>query len=54
METRDIATVTPGGAAIAASWLELFETTLSITLLSVSTAFIIYRWIRISRDKGSP
>ena len=53
MDPKDIATVAPGGAAIAASWLDLIETTLSITLLAISIAFVIYRWFRISRDKGA-
>ena len=51
MDPRDALTVAPGGAAITASWLNLVETTLSICLLSLSIAFVVYRWWRISRDE---
>jgi hypothetical protein len=51
MDPRDVLTVAPGGVAIAASWLNLVETTLSICLLSLSIAFVVYRWWRISRDE---
>ena len=53
MDAKDIATVAPGGVAIAASWLNLVETTLSITLLALSIAFVLYRWWKISRDGSS-
>ncbi len=53
MDPKDIATVAPGGVAIVASWANLVETTLSITLLALSIAFVLYRWWKISKD-GSP
>lgn len=49
MDPKDIVTVAPGGAAIVASWLNLLEQTLSISLLSASLAFLIYRWWRMTR-----
>ena len=52
MDPKDMATVAPGGAAITASWLDLIETTLSITLLALSIAFIFYRWWKISKDSS--
>ena len=51
MDPKDILTVAPGGVAIVASWANLVETTLSICLLSLSIAFVVYRWWRISRDE---
>jgi|TARA_R100000808_G_C2064047_1_gene94267 membrane protein implicated in regulation of membrane protease activity len=51
METKDLATVAPGGVAVAASWLGLVETSLSILLLLASLCFLAWRWRQAVREK---
>ena len=51
MDLKDLLTAAHGGIAIAASWLNLVKTTLSICLLSCSITFIGYRCQRILRDE---
>ena len=51
MEPKDIITVAPGGVAVAASWLGLVETSLSILLLLASLGFLEWRWQQALRDK---
>lgn len=50
MGPKDIMTVAPSEAAIVASWLNLLEVTLSISLLSASLVFLIYRWWDLSKE----
>ena len=52
MEAKDLITVAPGGVAVAASWLGLLDTLLSITLLSASLAFLIWRWRKAMKAKA--
>ena len=51
MEAKDLVTVAPGGVAVAASWLGLVETSLSILLLLASLCFLAWRWHRASKEK---
>jgi len=51
MEAKDLATVAPGGVAVAASWLGLVETSLSILLLLASLGFLAWRWKQAVREK---
>jgi hypothetical protein len=44
MEPKDLITITPGGVTVAASWLGLIETSLSILLLLASLGFLAWRW----------
>ena len=46
LDVKDIATVTPGAAAIIASWLGIIESGLSIALLIASLCFLGWRWQR--------
>ena len=51
LDPKDVAIVAPGAAALLASWMGILETTLSITLLAVSLAFLIWRW-RVAIKRG--
>jgi hypothetical protein len=51
MEPKDLITVAPGGVAVAASWLGLVETSLSILLLLASLGFLAWRWRQEIRKK---
>ena len=44
MEAKDIITIAPGGVAVAASWLGILNTILSIVFIGASLAFLIWRW----------
>ena len=44
LDAKDIATVAPGGVAVAASWLGIIESGLSIALLIASLCFLGWRW----------
>ena len=52
LDVKDIATVAPGGVAVAASWLGLLDTLLSIALLSASLAFLVWRWRQAVKEKN--
>ena len=51
MEPKDLITVAPGGVAVAASWLALVETSLSILLLLASLGFLAWRWRQAMKEK---
>ena len=51
MDIKDAATVAPGGVALIISYLNIVEVTLSISLLSASLAFLIWRWWKMAREK---
>tara|TARA_R110001599_G_scaffold100272_2_gene256773 strand:+ start:892 stop:1050 length:159 start_codon:yes stop_codon:yes gene_type:complete len=51
MEAKDLITVAPGGVAVAASWMGLVETGLSILLLLASLGFLAWRWRRALKEK---
>jgi hypothetical protein len=51
MEPKDLITVAPGGVAVAASWLGLVESGLSILLLLASLGFLAWRWRQAMREK---
>ena len=53
MEPKDLITVVPGGVAVAASWLGLVESGLSILLLLASLGFLAWRWRQAMKDKQS-
>lgn len=44
VDAKDIATVSPGAAAMVASWLGIIESGLSIALLIASLCFLGWRW----------
>ena len=52
MEAKDIITVAPGGVAVAASWLGVLDTVLSIAFISASLAFLIWRWREAVKEKN--
>tara|TARA_R100001224_G_scaffold25968_1_gene13863 strand:- start:1253 stop:1414 length:162 start_codon:yes stop_codon:yes gene_type:complete len=52
MEPKDLITITPGGVTVAASWLGLIETSLSILLLLASLGFLAWRWRQAIKDKN--
>ena len=52
MEAKDIITVAPGGVAVAASWLGVLDTVLSIAFISASLAFLIWRWSQAVKEKN--
>ena len=41
IDPKDVAIVTPGAIAVAASWLGIVNTVLSIAFISASLAFLI-------------
>ena len=51
MEAKDIITIAPGGIAVAASWLGIVDTFLSIAFISASLAFLIWRWRKAYKDQ---
>ena len=53
MEAKDIITVAPGGVAVAASWLGVLDTVLSIAFISASLAFLIWRWRQAVKEKDN-
>tara|TARA_R110000796_G_scaffold61047_2_gene141246 strand:- start:5351 stop:5512 length:162 start_codon:yes stop_codon:yes gene_type:complete len=44
IDPKDVAIVTPGAIAVAASWLGIVNTVLSIAFISASLAFLIWKW----------
>jgi len=52
MELKDdLLTLAPGTITIAASWLGLLDTLLSIAFISASLAFLVWRWRKAAREK---
>jgi hypothetical protein len=51
MEPKDIITIAPGGVAVAASWLGILNTILSIVFIGASLAFLIWRWRQAAKDQ---
>ena len=52
MEAKDIITIAPGGVAVAASWLGILNTILSIVFIGASLAFLIWRWRQAAKDRN--
>jgi len=48
---EDLLTLAPGTVAIAASWLGVLDTVLSIAFITASIAFLIWRWRRAAKEK---
>ena len=51
MEPKDLISVAPGGVAIAASYLGLINTVISIVFVGASLAFLIWRWRQAAKDQ---
>ncbi len=53
MEAKDVISIAPGGLAIAASYLGLINTLISIIFVGASLAFLIWRWRQAVKEKDN-
>lgn len=49
-----VVAIAPGISTIAATWLGWLETGLSITFLTLSIAFLVWKWRRAVHPKHNP